>query len=142
MKKYTTKPIDFTGCHPVIAEALKQGEEIECRVWDNKGDVKREVWICRYKGSADLPYRSETDTPWKHAEPIPLKTHRIMPPERAIPVLIAKGWKFGDNGDLVGYGNNVVRTAMFKLMGKPLSDPKVSSWTWPPCIVEEVEGDE
>ena len=34
MKKYNTKPIDFTGCHPVIAEHLKRGEAIECRVWD------------------------------------------------------------------------------------------------------------
>ena len=31
---------------------------------------------------------------------------------------------------------------MFKLMGKPLSDPKVSAWSWPPCIIEEVEDDE
>ena len=142
MKKYNTRPIDFTGCDPVIAEALKRGEEIECRVWDNKGDGKIEAWICRYKGGSDFPYRSVTNTPWKYAEPIPLKVKRIMPPERAIPVLIAEGWKFSDNGDLVGYGNNCVRTAMFKLMGKPLSDPKVSSWTWPPCIIEEVEDDE
>lgn len=141
MKKYNTKPIDLTGCHPVIAEALKRGEAIECLVWGNN-DAKKEVWICRYKGRSDFPYLSETGVFWKHAEPIPLKVKRIMPPERAIRVLIAKGWKFGDNGDLVGYGNNVVRTAMFKLMGKPLSDPKVSSWTWPPCIIEEVEDDE
>ena len=73
MKKYTTKPIDFTGCHLVIAEALRSGEEIKCRVWDNKGDVKREVWICRYKGRADLPYRADSDMPWKYAEPIPIK---------------------------------------------------------------------
>ena len=141
MKKYNTRPIDFTGCHPVIAEALKRSEAIECLVWDNN-DVKKEVWICRYKVRSDFPYLSETGVFWKHAEPIPRKVRRIMPPERAIRVLIAEGWKFGDNGDLVGYGSNCVRTAMFKLMGKPLSDPKVSSWTWPPCIIEEVEGDE
>ena len=141
MKKYNTKPIDFTGCHPVIAEALKRGEAIECLVWDNN-DGKKEVWICRYKCRSDFPYLSEAGVFWKHAEPIPLKVKRIMPPEQAIPVLIAKGGKFGDNGDLVGYGNSVVRTAMFKLMGKPLSDPKVSVWAWPPCIIEEVEDDE
>ena len=72
MKKYNTRPIDFTGCHPVIAEALKRGESIECRVWDNKGAAKKETWVCRYKSSARLPYRSETDTPWKYAEPIPI----------------------------------------------------------------------
>ena len=141
MKKYNTKPIDFTGCHPVIAEALKRGEDIKCWVWDGKGDVKREVWVCRYKGRSDLPYRSDSDTPWKYAEPISRKVKRIMPPERAIPTLIAKGWVFGDSGDMVGPGNSVV-TLMFKLMGKPLSDSKTYGWAWPPCIIEEVEDDE
>ena len=41
MKKYNTKPIDFTGCHPVIAEALKRNEAIKCRVWDS--DYVRKV---------------------------------------------------------------------------------------------------
>ena len=146
MKKYNTRPIDFTGCHPVIAEHLKRSEEIRCWAWDQdcaeKPNSCHEVWIVRYWQAADYPYRTATDAFFRYAEPIPRKVKRIMPPERAIPVLIAEGWKFGDNGDLVGYGNNVVRTAMFKLMGKPLSDPKVSSWTWPPCIIEEVEDDE
>ena len=141
MKKYTTKPIDFTGCHPVIAAYLKLGKAIECEVWDDEdsGHDKRKRYITGYIPGA---YLMPSGVFWSHAEPIARKVRRIMPPERAIPVLIAKGWKFCDNGDLVGYGNNVVRTAMFKLMGKPLSDPKVSSWTWPPCIIEEVEDDE
>ena len=141
MKKYNTRTIDFTGCHPVIAEALKRGEAIKCKVWDDYRDHEV-VWVYLYEMGAKYPYRNITGTGWKDAEPIPLKVKRIMPPERAIPVLIAEGWKFGDNGDLVGYGNNCVRTAMFKLMSKPISDPKVSSWTWPPCIIEEVEDDE
>ena len=141
MKKYNTRPIDFTGCHPVIAEHLKRGEEIECRAWDNKGAVKKEMWICRYKSSAGLPYRSETDTPWKYAEPTPLKVKRIMPPERAIPMLIAGGWRFDDSGNMIGPMYSVV-TNMFKLMGKPLSAQKVSEWKWPDCIIEEVEDDE
>ncbi|MDX9792027.1 MAG: hypothetical protein RBU24_00830 [Kiritimatiellia bacterium] len=143
MKKYNTRPIDFTGCHPVIAEALKRHEDIKCRVWDSDCDRGREVerWICRYKGNSNFPYFSDSGIPWRYAEPTPLKTRRIMPPERAIPVLIAEGWEFDDNGDLVGYGNSVLIT-MFKLMGKPLSDQKVSVWAWPPCIIEEVEDDE
>ena len=137
MKKYNTRPIDFTGCHPVIAEALKCGEDIECRVWDNKGDVKSGAWICRYKGSSDLPYRSETDTPWKYAEPIPPKVKRIMPPERAIPVLIEKGYEFDVLGALRGEPHSIV-PRMFEKMGKPLED---NSWQWPLCIIEEVEDD-
>ena len=139
MKKYHTRPIDFTGCHPVIAEALKRGEEIECRAWDNKGAAKKEIWVCRYKSSAGLPYRSETDTPWKYAEPIPLKVKRIMPPERAIPVLIAEGWRFDNRGALRGEKMDYILPQMFEKMGKPLED---NSWQWPSCIIEEVEDDE
>ena len=141
MKKYNTRPIDFTGCHPVIAEALKRGEEIECRVWDNKGAAKKETWVCRYKSSARLPYRSETDTPWKYAEPIPRKVKRIMPPERAIPVLIAEGWKFNSSGQMCRPAQTIQPT-MFYRMGSRLDDPNTISWSWPPCIIEEVEDDE
>ena len=141
MKKYNTRPIDFTGCHPVIAEALKRSEAIECLVWDKKGDVKREVWICRYKGRSDFPYLSETGVFWKHAEPIARKVKRIMPPERAIPVLIAGGWVFSTDGRLVGPEQTIIQ-AMFHCMGKPVDDPSVSHWSWPPCIIEEVEDDE
>ena len=56
-------------------------------------------------------------------------------------MLITEGWKFNDDGDLVGYATNVL-PFMFKMMGKTLSDPKVSVWAWPPCIIEEVEDDE
>ena len=141
MKKYNTRPIDFTGCHPVIAEHLKRGEAIECLVWDCEGGFKVKAWVYGYAPDATYKYKTREDK-YACAEPIPSKGCRIMPPERAITVLVKEGWKFGDNGDLVGYGNNCVRAAMFKLMGKPLSDPKVSSWTWPPCIIEEVEDDE
>ena len=141
MKKYNTNPINFTGCHPVIAEALKRGEEIECRVWDNKGDVKREAWICRYKGRSDLPYQSVSNTPWKYAEPIARKVQRIMPPERAIPVLIANGWKYNKEGALSGPDESII-PEMFRLMGRSLDDHCVGYWSWPPCIIEEMEDDE
>ena len=35
MPIYDTKPIDYTGCHPVIAEYLKRGEMVKCRVGTN-----------------------------------------------------------------------------------------------------------
>ena len=140
MKKYTTKPIDFTGCHPVVVEALKRGEAIKCKVWDCKGDRKKELWICLYNGRSDLPYRSETDTPWRYAEPIPLKVKRIMPPERAIPVLIENGWSFTSAGFLAGPGCGLA-PEMYALMGGYV-DGKADEFAWPPCIIEEVEDDE
>ena len=140
--KYTTSTIDYTGCHPVIAEHLKRGEAIECLVWSNSAFSKKVVGVVTgYEVDGEYPYRIAPTGNSRYAEPIPRKVRRIMPPERAIPVLIADGWVFGDSGDLVGYGNCVV-TTMFKLMGKPLSDPKTFGWVWPPCIIEEVEDDE
>ena len=142
MKKYTTKPIDFTGCHPVIAEALKRGEAIECFVWDLEEGLTIKAWVYGYAADSSTTYKYKTiKEAFRHAGPIPIKVKRIMPPERAIPVLIAEGWRFDDGGDMIGPGNSVV-TNMFKLMGKPLSDQKVSAWAWPPCIIEEVEDDE
>lgn len=140
MKKYNTRPVGFAGCHPAIAEALKRGEEIKCLVWDNN-DVKKEVWICRYKCRSDSPYLSETGVFWKHAEPILRKVKRLMPPERAIPVLIAEGWKFSPSGKMHGPAQAILST-MFCRMGSRLDDPGTISWSWPPCIIEEVEDDE
>ena len=143
MKKYTTKPINYTGCHPVIAEHLKRSEEIKCWVWDNdcceKPNSCREAWIVRYWKTADYPYRTAGGGYFRYAEPIPRKVRRIMPPERAIPVLIAKGWRFDHRGALRGEKMDYIPPQMFEEMGKPLED---TSWKWPSCIIEKVEDDE
>jgi len=139
MKKYNTKLIDYTGCHPVIAEHLKRGEAIKCKVWDDYRDHEV-VWVYLYEMGAKYPYRNITGTGWKDAEPIPLKVKRIMPPERAIPTLIENGCRFDNRGALNG-GTYCVVPQMFEKMGKPLDDPSAISWSWPPCIIEEVEDD-
>ena len=74
---------------------------------------------------------------WSNAEPIPRKVRRIMPPEQAIPVLIAEGWRFDARGALSGEQYCIV-PQMFAKMGKPLED---NSWKWPECIIEDVEDD-
>ena len=143
--KYNTRPINYTGCHPVIAEHLKRGEEIKCRVWDKDyaewPNSCREVWIVRYWQTADYPYRTAGDSYFRHAEPIPIKVKRIMPPERAIPVLIAEGWSFDEYGNLVCPGEEISVSA-FRYFGKPYNTPGADNHFWPPCIIEEVEDDE
>ena len=139
MKKYTTKPIDFTGCHPVIAEALKRGEAIECFVHDSPTATGKRRWVHAYWGGGKYPYRTIEES-FCYAEPIPLKVKRIMPPERAIPTLIENGCRFDNRGALNG-GTYCVVPQMFEKMGKPLDDPSAISWSWPPCIIEEVEDD-
>ena len=147
MKKYTTKPIDFTGCHPVIAEALKRGEMIKCNVCDRDRGGKSEVWICRYIIGSAYPYRSHHGVFWKNAEPIPVKVKikRIMPPERAIPVLIAEGWKFANHFGHMKHDelpDKTIYPSAFELMGQPLEKYKDYPMYWPDCIIEEVEDDE
>ena len=138
MKKYTTKPIDFTGCHPVIAEALKRGEAIKCKVW-NDGHPREETrYVVSYWPKT---YISEGVVVWDRAEPIPRKTRRIMPPERAIPVLIANGWRFDPSGQMDGPAQTIL-PGMLCCLGRSLDDPSTISWSWPPCIIEEVEDDE
>lgn len=139
MKKYNTRPIDFTGCHPVIAEHLKRGEAIECRVWDITGMGGRVGIVVGYSASSAHPYRCDNDgsSIYRHAEPLPIKVKRIMPPERAIPVLIAEGWRFDENGVLLG--DQPIIPPMFKEMGGPIDN---SLAVWPSCIIEEVEDDE
>ena len=139
MKKYNTKPIDFTGCHPVIAEHLKRGEAIKCKVWDDYREHEV-VWVYLYEMGAKYPYRNITGTGWKDAEPIPRKVRRIMPPERAIPVLIAEGWKFTSDGVMCS-PDKLISHEMFRLMGRSLDDHYVRDWSWPYCIIEEVEDD-
>ena len=150
MKKYKTKPIDFTGCHPVIAEHLKRGESIECRVWDSgREHDKGKGYVTGYELGI---YITSDGLDWDRAEPIPLKAKRIMPPERAIPLLIAGGWKFNEYGNLVNkygtmvneYGDLVckggeISVSAFKCFGLSCETPEVASRYWPPCIIEEVE---
>ena len=136
--KYNTRPIDFTGCHPVIAEHLKRGEEVECFVHDfSTRHGQRSRWVYAYLGGAKYPYKT-TEEAFRYAEPIPIKAKRIMPPERAIPVLIENGYAFDELGALRGEPHFIV-PQMFEKMGKPLED---NSWQWPDCIIEEVEDNE
>lgn len=136
MKKYNTKPIDFTGCHPVIAEALKRGEAIECRVRDiGSLKEKRKQYITGYTAKSYITPRGIT---WDYAEPIARKVKRIMPPERAIPVLIAEGWAFNEYGNLVCPGE-VISASAFRCFGRPCDDGEANEFEWPSCIIEEVE---
>lgn len=137
--KYNTRPIDYTGCHPVIAEHLKRGEAIECTVWGGSTGGTT-GFVSAYCAGNSHPYRCKTSgtTVWRYAEPIPRKVTRIMPPERAIPVLIENGWAFNKFGQMVG-PEQIIVPKMLCCLGRPLDDPNTISWGWPSCIIEEVD---
>ena len=146
MKKYNTRPIDFTGCHPVIAEHLKRCEVIECwtQVCKESPHQLRKKWVCSYSKEGSYPYITTEGLGWRYAEPIPVKVKikRIMPPERAIPVLIAGGWTYRSDGTMCSFGKETIHIGMFSLMGRSVEDPYVRIREWPTCIIEEVEDDE
>ncbi len=65
-----TRPRDYTGCDPEIAEALKQGLDVYCEVWDSKdlGRHNTKGWISSYRAEADYPYLAIHH--WKYARPV------------------------------------------------------------------------
>lgn len=136
--KYNTRPIDYTGCHLVIAEALKRGEAIECFVNDRPERGRMRRWVYAYWHGEDYPYRAVEEA-FLCAEPIRPKVKRVMPPERAIPVLIAEGWSFTSTGFLTG-PDCVLAPKMYALMGGYV-DGEANEFTWPACIIEDVEDD-
>ena len=53
MEQYKTVDVDYTNCHPVIAEALKQGKHIWCRYYNSIEPVLITGFIPDYR---DYPY--------------------------------------------------------------------------------------
>ena len=137
--KYNTRPIDYTGCHPVISEHLKRGEAIECLVWDNRKEVGVSGFVVGYSAHKRYQYHCDDilKSTWECAEPMPRKVRRIMPPERAIPVLIAGGWVFTSTGYLSG-PTCILTPNMYALMGGDI-DGEARNFAWPDCIIEEVD---
>lgn len=124
MNKYTTKPIDFTGCHPVIAEHLKRGEQILCRVYDNNWNSGSEGFVYNYIAGGNYPY-IVVGNYYKRAEPLIRheKAKRIMTADRAIPILFAMGYKFDDSGCLAPPDSETdsrLYPENFKFFGEPL----------------------
>jgi len=95
---YYTKPIEYTGCDPVIAAALKQGLSIKCKVWNDHGYKVKEP-ITRYNVGSNYPYGGENG--WTHAEPIPKpkKIRRVMGPVEVMQELVNRGCKCDIAGD-------------------------------------------
>jgi len=134
MTKYKSKPISFEGCNKIIAEHLKRGEEVYCRVWDKDDSPRIERWISSYNKDAHYQY----DMNWIHAEPIPT-IQRIMPPERAIPVLIAEGWRFDRAGHLRHCQEPDISRSIFYRFGTSITAAEIDMGCWPESIIEDVE---
>jgi len=73
LEKYQVEPIEFTGCHPVIAEALRNGKSILCNLGDRR--VLPDL-VIGYKRESNYPYVTRFDA-WESAEPVLKKRTEI-----------------------------------------------------------------
>ena len=139
--KNNVRAINLKGCHPRIAAAIKRGEAIECIVGDSgckKADEKR-AWIYAYtQHEGDGKYIADDGYTWEFAEPVVKKDFRVMPPEFAIPILIAEGYQFDSAGNLRREGGPDVAAGFFKYMGTRY-DKACSLISCPLSIIEFIE---
>ncbi len=147
MSKYTTEPIDYTGCHPVIAEHLKRGEAILCRVRDSKDfDWSKDLFMvntCTTDIGGRFYYlgffqKTRGRCSFAHAEPVPVKRKVLMSAEKAVVKLIENGWKlsgFGDRLFINGY-TTIYLNALWTLTGREKTSEMMS---YPDYLFEEVD---
>ena len=101
-----TKPLSYKGCDPEVEKALRASMSILCYVSDyNERPTKEdsgEVEIVAYvPGESLYPYVDFNRSAWNYATPAKKPVKWIMPPEKAIPILVREGWKFNERGSLV-----------------------------------------
>jgi hypothetical protein len=99
---YTTKDIDFTGCNPVIAEALKQNKSILCEVGDEIMHLTqtKQCNIVSYRKDNEYPYVTIHHNGYKYAKPIKkTKTElRVKGPVSVMQYLIDNGYVVDKSG--------------------------------------------
>ena len=102
-----------------------------------------ECGVCEHKFYLTIHIKTTYEvSPLQHAEPIPIKVKRIMPPERAIPTLIENGWRFNQFGQMENGVRPFILPGAYQMMGCTLEEAEKYEMCWPSCIVEEVEDDE
>jgi hypothetical protein len=135
-----TKPLNYEGCHPDIAKALKSGNVVKCKVWDDKCGNEHVAWVIAYY---DGVYHTSS-TYHDRAEPFSPK-YRVKSP-RAILRALEKGGYEWDNGSWMWRSetNSVMfRPEMFAYCGKKVEYRsgkwRVDSWVFIEDWLEEVE---
>ena len=68
LDEYETEPIDYTGCHPVIAESLRRGKGIDC-FFDYTREKTGRV-IAFYSTRRGCKYMTSDGKWYEHAQPI------------------------------------------------------------------------
>jgi hypothetical protein len=141
LNDYETKD-KYEGCNPVIAEALKQGMDIDCMVWDfDKAYAERKTVIgyglfndgCCYYTIAF------SDIVRRNAEPIRKKKKRVIVRSEKYIRGWLKGKEYERDDKKLLYSNGVdlcFMEPMFSYCGRK---PDINKYDWHPDWLEEVE---
>ena len=134
---YKTEDKDYTGCHPVIAEHLKQGKNIWCKCWDKGWETPHEYLITEYSGGYYINQYVEKGAGrnyiFKHAEPIEV-TQRVKEFWPLMEQLKAEGYSLEDDRLTCSDGSMDFNLEMFQFCGK---DPSNNEYSWKDSWLEE-----
>lgn len=100
LEDYITKDIDFTGCDPVIAEAIKKNKSILCKVKDEGEFLVQQHNVVSYHKGKAFPYVTTGHNVYKYAEPIQkTKTElRVKDPVKVMQYLVDNGYVVDKSG--------------------------------------------
>jgi hypothetical protein len=137
-----TKPINYECCNPDIAEALKSGNAIKCKVWNDNLDDKHVVWIIAYEGECKRYHTYNSS--YSNAEPETEHRYRVKTPRYIMQALEDKGYKW--DGDEEAWISNKCptrfRPEMFASCGKEvkrcLNTWEVDGWVFVEDWLEEI----
>lgn len=135
-----TKPIDYTGCHPEIAECLKRSEAVLCRVWGyGEKENYRHInpaYIYLYQHGEEYPYFVSRGDSWKHAEPVKTVT-KVKKASEIVKWLEDNGFYVNSHGHWICCSERVLifNCSMFQFCGEKPN----CGYTWLPEWLEEVE---
>jgi hypothetical protein len=90
---YKTKPIDYEGCDPIIADHLRRGLAIECLVWYSERDAKEIDIVYGYISRSSHKYCTVRCVEYRNAEPIQYtESKTLKQPVELMRVLVDGGW--------------------------------------------------
>lgn len=125
MPKYTTIPIDYTDCDPVIAEHLKRGEAIYCKCWDGTHfDDNFNMYVTSYHRGRFRPYNGVGGESI-YATPIPPRI-RVKKASEIVRWLEDNGYECDNYGWWVKLDCHSFKPTMFQYCGRE----KPASFFW------------
>jgi len=134
-KSTVTEEVDFTGCDPDVAEALRSGKAIKCICWDVIGGFERMKIVIAYMPGQEYPYLT-TDSCYLSARPVFIETVTVVKSEVEIMKgLIEHGYRINRESG-TWYSKNCYSfvPCMWERCGKVCEE-----WIFEPWMLEEIE---